>query len=637
MIRCSLPKGEQMGGKSPYMVLVLDHRATRVLSSALTMFDVMQESISLVESLEKARQPMREMEVIYFIEPSQASVRLVCEDFAQAGHEKYADVHIFFTSSLGPDEMALIKGCPALIQRVQTFVEFNMDFLAVEASFASFDMPEATLGLYGVNDRQVQSGQREVTVLSIVDKLVTLCATMNEFPHIRYSGRPTVAGVLEEGAGGRGLPVPQDIAETFHEQLQQFVMGAGDAFQFHAERATVLIVDRVDDLVSTVLHEISMQAMVYDVLARQMQESASRHASENIITVKTATRDQGAGGGPKETTQKIILNDDNDMWVRIRHMGLDQVIDYLQAHVHKFTNSNVASVEKGGMALSAAQMSAAVKELPEYQQHMSKVTQQMRITQMLMSEFERLQDICFIEQTCASCVDNDGREMKEKDLARALEGFFVEHAAKLSDGEKLRLLVIFVLSQGGLTAEQRRAFIAAMGGDPDGSFEAAIMNLQHLGVHVAKPKVVTKRSAEDKARIKAAKEVASREGQLPAARWTPALDKVVRAQLDDSLSRDRYPYIIPPPIEEDSASKPAVSQRTHYMESSAIAGGGGAAGGEGKGDDDMEMVGNNGDIRGIKFNGPRLIVFVAGGITFSETRCLYKIMQETKREIVIGA
>ena len=77
------------GGSAKYLVLVLDHRTTRVLSSALSMFDVMQEGLALVESLEKSRQPMPEMEVIYFIEPSERSIQMVCDDFADPKKPKY--------------------------------------------------------------------------------------------------------------------------------------------------------------------------------------------------------------------------------------------------------------------------------------------------------------------------------------------------------------------------------------------------------------------------------------------------------------------------------------------------------------------------------------------------------------------
>ncbi len=38
-----------------------------------------------------------------------------------------------------------------------------------------------------------------------------------------------------------------------------------------------------------------------------------------------------------------------------------------------------------------------------------------------------------------------------------------------------------------------------------------------------------------------------------------------------------------------------------------------------------------------RFIGPRIIVFVLGGITFSEIRVAYELMIQTKREIILGS
>ena len=86
---------------------------------------------------------------------------------------------------------------------------------------------------------------------------MTLCATMNEFPYIRYSAREPLEGASEGGTSS----LPSVIAETLNTQLMGFVGAAGEAFRFHPDRSTVLIVDRIDDLISPLLHEFSYQAM----------------------------------------------------------------------------------------------------------------------------------------------------------------------------------------------------------------------------------------------------------------------------------------------------------------------------------------------------------------------------------------
>ncbi len=81
---------------SGWMVLVLDEDGTRVISSVLTMYDIMEERVTLVEQLFKNRQPFREMEVIYLVAPTVESVTRISQDFASESKAKYGGVHIYF-------------------------------------------------------------------------------------------------------------------------------------------------------------------------------------------------------------------------------------------------------------------------------------------------------------------------------------------------------------------------------------------------------------------------------------------------------------------------------------------------------------------------------------------------------------
>jgi hypothetical protein len=90
---------------SGWMVLVLDDGATRVISSALTMYDIMERRITLVEQLQRARQPFREMEAIYLITPTTASVNLLLADFDSEKKAKYGAVHLFFLDTVSATQV----------------------------------------------------------------------------------------------------------------------------------------------------------------------------------------------------------------------------------------------------------------------------------------------------------------------------------------------------------------------------------------------------------------------------------------------------------------------------------------------------------------------------------------------------
>lgn len=83
-----------------WKVLVMDESSTKIISSALTMYDIMEHRVTLVEQLLKKRQPFPEMDVIYFIAPTTESVKEVSKDFPLGGKAKYGSVHLFFSDTV---------------------------------------------------------------------------------------------------------------------------------------------------------------------------------------------------------------------------------------------------------------------------------------------------------------------------------------------------------------------------------------------------------------------------------------------------------------------------------------------------------------------------------------------------------
>lgn len=78
----------------------MDEASTKIVSSALTMYDIMEHRVTLVEQLDKSRQPFPEMDVIYFITPTIESVNLVLDDYPSASKSKYGNVHLFFSDTV---------------------------------------------------------------------------------------------------------------------------------------------------------------------------------------------------------------------------------------------------------------------------------------------------------------------------------------------------------------------------------------------------------------------------------------------------------------------------------------------------------------------------------------------------------
>ena len=622
IIRASRPQaGDARTHPGRYMVLVMDRRATRIVSAAVRMYDVMEEGLALVEGLEKKRQPMPELEVIYFVEPSLVAVQSICADFVDPSCPMYGDVHIFFTRPVGEDVVAEVRRNSFLISRVKAFSEANLDFLVVEPSAFHFDMPGAFRSLYAPDHVQL-----EACKVAIVERLVTVCATLNEYPFIRYT---------------RSSSLSAGIANRIQDRLNAFA-AANKTFWFHGDgladhgdqsrRATLVVLDRAStDPLAPLLHEFTYQAMVHDLLP----------VKDHVLTYAT---DRATG---RVATQTVLLNDNDAVWKAFRHTHIKNVIHGLSKHLEHYRNTSLGRVQAGGVA-DWKELQKAVKNLPQYREMMAKNEQHIAIASQCMSAMQsrKLLEVADLEQSMATGVNKDGRELSAARATAALSKMMRDESICAKDTQ--RLLAIYIISQNGIIAADRMRLIREAQPPFTVNMQNAIINLVHIGISLQKGDLAGK----DPRALQRAKEIALK-CDYSVCRYAPALSGVVSRCIENTLAQEAYPYIYdPPPNNESVAPNRAFlqsstiqsvrqhdtgvrSQRSHTFKAlwarkdakKPIAGIAGVS------SEKMESNERAGDDK--KFG--RTLVFIAGGVTYSELRAMYELAHQTRHEIIIGS
>lgn len=450
--------------KAPgWKILVVDDPAMEVISSAVGMYDIMERRITIVEALEKKRAPFPDKGVLYLMNPTEESIDRLIADYAKGKKVLYGpNVFLFFLYRLPDPYLEKIKCCKPLVKRVKALSEVNVDFLAKEARGFTFNMRDSFKPIYS---RQGASRFEEM----IATKLVTVCATLNEYPHIRFSKTSKVC---------------DGLANLFHRKMDSFVAanpswwyhgGGKDARQSQRDRGVLLLLDRADDCLAPLMHEFNYQSMVYDLLAMN---------GDRITTQAEKVEDAS------ETMDKDYLLDEKDeLWVELRGKHIAQAIELIQGRISEIMNSQTGSTlgKKSGEGgeMSLADMGAALKALPEYREVMSKLSEHLHITGDCMDIFhkESLMDLAEIEQTLATGKDDEGREPKMSEIIDRVELCL----RKMRDPKaRVRLILIATLSPSGLNYDDRNRLLDAA--DFSRSDSQTIDNLKAMGAKMGKSK-----------------------------------------------------------------------------------------------------------------------------------------------------
>lgn len=126
----------------------------------------------------KNREPLPQLEAIYIIQPIRESLTHFIEDF-DSNNIKYRGAHLFFTEACNNELFNLLSKSKAA-KYVKTLKEINVAFLPYERQIFSLDSKETFRIFYGKDQN------RSAYLERIAEQIATLCATLGEYPAIRY-------------------------------------------------------------------------------------------------------------------------------------------------------------------------------------------------------------------------------------------------------------------------------------------------------------------------------------------------------------------------------------------------------------------------------------------------------------------
>lgn len=566
-----------------WVVLIVDGRTLRIVSSCTRMYDVMEENVTVVEHILKPRQPLPSLPAVYFLSPTDESVDALIRDWSE--HAKYASAHVFFSNAL-PD--ALLKRVAASPARphVKSLKELNFDFLAVEPRCFHLDTPAAMYRLYSPESPSLLD-----ECSSIAARLASLCVSMNEYPVIRYEH------------------TERDVARRIAAQLQERLddlFRRGVYAPALTARACLLVVGRTVDPVSPILSEFTYQAMAHHLLKVENNHYKFKYA-----------------GADKE----VVLDDHDSLWPTLRHMHVADAINWVIANFNSFLAANKgATVAKAGAKAVASlkEMREAMQAMPEFFELLTKYALHMAIAGDCMAAFQKRQmmRIAQLEQDLATGFDASGAEAKN--VMSTLPPILTDPSVSVED--KKRLIMLFIISQEGMKEQDRRRMMEYA--SLSAKDQAAISNLYYLGVTLNKS---IQRSSKKKKKKDKRPPAGAEDVPYELSRFVPRVKGLFRDLISNQLSAEAFPWIKEGHTPGTASSPTTVGDKSGLKSNSAHpkwadSKGKGPAGAPAASAEDAIAAGN-----------PRYIIFVAGGMTYSEMRSAYEVSKHEGRHCYIGS
>ncbi|KAL2153262.1 hypothetical protein VTH82DRAFT_4417 [Thermothelomyces myriococcoides] len=567
-----------------WKVLVVDEASKRIIDSSVNEDEILNHNIANIERIEDRREMNPDMDAVYILSPQPHIVECLLADFAC---RRYRRGFIIWTGPV-PDPLQRkldtarrqMGGPPDLLL---------VDFYPRESHLVTFRDPSSFLILYNptCNDLVAQH------LRTLASKIASVCITLREFPKIRYYQPPAHATHEARVLCMHLARFVQQALEAYRESDRNFPP--------HSQRpqSVLLVTDRSMDLMAPLLHEFTYQAMVHDVLPIWEQENGKVMYHMNARpSARVEERDE-------ELAEKDVV------WVTNRHRHMKDTIDKLMSDFQKFIEKHPQFANQGKDP-SLNDIRDMLAGLPQFEEMKKAYSLHLTMAQEAMDTFQKykLADVASAEQTMATGLDEDYKKPKN-----VLDGVVRLLADKgIADADKLRLIAIYALYRDGMIDKDitRLLWHASLLRSPDSRDKAVIENLSLLGARPLKELKETRQPIPPLFPQANSSKNADLEEGYALSRFEPAVKQMLERLCAGDLDQNLFPYVVPP-ADGLGGSDSLASQGS--LRSAA-----------------PRWASAN---RRQAENRQRVIVFVAGGATFSEARACYEVSEKHNRDVFL--
>ncbi|KAG0339587.1 vacuolar sorting protein VPS33/slp1 [Podila humilis] len=421
---------------------------------------------------------------------------------------------------------------------------------------------------------QLREMNQQAEINEISKQLISVCASLQINPIVSYHRSSDLS-----------MQTSKNIAMTVQTELDEYYKGQP---RVGLKPPQLVIVDRTLDPITPILHDFYYQALATDLMP-----ITDGNKYEYTSTVQD--------GQP--VSKVAVLDETDKTFVKIRHIHITDCIKFLKANVDELMAESV-NKPMGGNQLDILREQMA--KLPQFQENKEKFSVHLEIVNGCLEyiQHNRIVDISNLEQSLATGQLANGEIPKSFDPEIA--AFLDDNSVRMVD--RLRLVMLFFITQAVPQEMRNQLFQLSRCNYAD---REIANNLEFLGVKLdmAAPPPTKKWFFSEFLKKKS---VSEDEIEYDLPRYTPVVKSIFDGVVNDNLDRDQYPYTLAPDqLETIQARKTVRSLRSAQPT--------------------FHHKGRRNEPKG------RLILFIAGGVTYNEIRAAYESAAQHEWDILIGS
>ena len=370
-------------------ILIVDNYTSKILSSILTMSDLINKGILSIELIENKRNKNENYGAIYFISPSNKSCNMIVEDFIDADNPTYNRIYLFFSHKLSEDllEKITIEG---IIKHTIYIKEFNLSYFIFDENIFELGW-KSGLKIFKCD------ADKELKLLeSISNKIFTVCSILDTRPYIQYQKNSKFCDKLSD--------------------LLENIFNNNTVMKDKIKEGIILLTDRSIDLLSPLLHDYNYLSLCYDLF--------------DIKNKKI------------KINQKVIeLSDDNEFWKSFKSKHIDEAFEELYKNFEIYEKNELNTDNKN---LSFLEMANYLeKNEKNYIFKISKLIEQLYLANKLNEIYKNNHIKEFIE------LEQDIISGKINNVEISYKISEIRQNFNIKKEDYLRLLLILYLKQKG--------------------------------------------------------------------------------------------------------------------------------------------------------------------------------------------